>query len=151
MSKTRQAPVFRDLSQDECIALLERNSVGHLAFSFHDRIDIQPLHYAYEAGWVYGRTSVGAKLETLAHHQWVAFEVDELRGVFDWASVVVKGSFQVVDAKGNRREKATNARALERLRELVPDALEPGDPVPFRSVMFRINAAEMTGRSASPR
>jgi hypothetical protein len=50
----------------------------------------------YEGGWIYGRTSAGAKLTTLAHRRWLAFEVDEVRGVFDGASVVVQGSFHRV-------------------------------------------------------
>ena len=73
------------MSQHECLALLARNQVGRLAFTFHDRVDIQPLHYVYEAGWIYGRTSQGTKLATLAHHQWVAFEVDEVEGLFEVA------------------------------------------------------------------
>ena len=46
--------------------ILERNNVGRLAFSLHDRVDIQPIHYVYERGWLYGRTSEGDKIATLA-------------------------------------------------------------------------------------
>ena len=49
--------IFRDMSRDEIEAMLLRNRVGRLAFSLHDRVDIQPIHYIYERGWLYGRTS----------------------------------------------------------------------------------------------
>ena len=81
------------LRGDDAEKLLKRICVGRLAFAFHDRVDIIPIHYVYSAPWIYGRTSRGAKLLTLEHNPWCAFEVDEIRGPFDWQSVIVKGPF----------------------------------------------------------
>ena len=53
------APTFRELSARESTALLRRNHVGRMAFAFHNRVDIVPIHYVYSGGWVYGRTSLG--------------------------------------------------------------------------------------------
>src|SRR5213596_2639138 len=88
--------IFRELSREEIEEMLLRNKVGRLAFSFHDRVDIQPIHYVYERGWLYGRTSEGQKIASLAHNQWVAFEIDEVSDVFDWRSIVIHGSFWVM-------------------------------------------------------
>lgn len=88
-----QRPVFRELGREESEQLLLRNHVGRIAFAFHDRVDIEPIHYVFHGGWIYGRTSPGTKLTTIAHNRWVAFEVDEVQGLFDWRSVVVKGAF----------------------------------------------------------
>lgn len=70
---TPQKPIIRALKGDEAQALLLQNSVGRIAYSFHDRVDIEPVHYAYDAPWIFGRTSNGAKLLTLSHNQWCAF------------------------------------------------------------------------------
>jgi nitroimidazol reductase NimA-like FMN-containing flavoprotein (pyridoxamine 5'-phosphate oxidase superfamily) len=145
---TNPTASIRALSQRECAALLARNHVGRLAFAFHDRVDIQPLHYVYEAGWLYGRTSEGAKLATLAHNQWVAFEVDEVRGLLDWASVVVHGSFHRLDPDATGREQLAAGHAAALLRALLPGTLTTDDPVPFRTVLFRIAVGDMTGRLA---
>lgn len=55
-------------------------------------MDIQPVHYVYSDGWIYGRTSYGAKYEALgetAHGWWpVVFEVDEVEDLFHWRSVL---------------------------------------------------------------
>src|SRR5687768_400853 len=88
--------VFRELTQSEIEAMLRRNNVARLAFSSRDRVDIQPINYVYERGWLYGRTSDGNKLATLKHNQWVAFEVDEVEGAFQWRSVVIHGSFWIL-------------------------------------------------------
>ena len=141
-------PTIRALTQHECAQLLARNQVGRLAFSFRDRVDIQPVSYIYEAGWIYGRTSEGAKLDTLAHSHWVAFEVDEVRGTFDWRSVVVRGSFHRIDPEGSPNEQAAYAYALRLVRTIVPDTFTTRDPAPRRTVLFRIAIDEITGRKA---
>ena len=141
---------IRALTQHECLELLARNRVGRLGFVFEERVEIQPLHYIYEAGWIYGRTSEGAKLTALAHHQWIAFEVDEIRDTFDWASVLVHGSFHRLDPDTPTRDMATEVHAIRLLRSVVPETLTVDDPAPFRTVFFRIAVGETTGRMASP-
>ena len=150
MTNDSRPPRIRVLTATECERLLARNTVGRIAFTFHDRVDIQPIHYVHEAGWLYGRTSEGAKLATLAHNQWMAFEVDEVRGTFDWASVVVHGSFHRIDPDGSPSEQAAAVHAVELLRAIVPETFEADDPVAFRSVLFRIYVGTISGRVATP-
>ena len=64
-------PQFRDMTRSECEALLARNNVGRMAFSLHDRVDIEPLHYVFADGWLYGRTGSGTKISMLGHNPWV--------------------------------------------------------------------------------
>lgn len=144
------APTFGALTQHECARLLTEGHVGRLAFAYHDRVDIQPIHYVYEAGWVYGRTSEGAKLVTLAHSRWVAFEIDVIRSPFDWESVVVRGSFHRLDADGPARDAAAYEHGVALLRTLIPETLGDGDPTPHRTVLFRVAVGTMTGRFARP-
>src|SRR3982750_4653923 len=138
------APTFRELSRDECDALLARNHVGRVAFTFHDRVDIEPVHYVYADGWLHGRTAPGAKLAVLQHHPWVAVEVDEVEGLFDWRSVVVHGVVDLPDAEGSPQERDAYERTLAHVRELVPEALSGGDPTPMRYVAFRIHIDDLT-------
>jgi nitroimidazol reductase NimA-like FMN-containing flavoprotein (pyridoxamine 5'-phosphate oxidase superfamily) len=153
MTRTTQGgeaqPVFGELTRSQCEELLARHHVGRIAFSFHDRVDIEPLHYVFADGWLYGRTSTGTKLSMLEHHPWVAFEVDEYEGVFDWRSVVVKGTFYLIDTdEESPADDPALARGVALLRSLVPETLTAGDPVPFRRIVFRIHLDEVTGRTA---
>jgi uncharacterized protein len=145
----RSTPIFRQLDDAEMRELLQRNHVGRIAFSFHDRVDIEPIHYVYGGDWLYCRTSAGAKLATLAHRPWVAFEVDEVAGVFDWRSVVARGVAYQLTEDGSEEERRRHAHAVELLREVVPETLTARDPVPFRGVVLGIHLDEMTGRAAS--
>ncbi len=142
-------PLFRELRPEECEQILGRNHVGRIAFAFHDRVDIEPIHYVFDNGWLYGRTGQGTKIATLAHNPWVAFEVDEVKGLFDWQSVVVKGAFYLIDADTSTRQDPAFARGVELLRALLPQTLTADDPAPFRRSVFRIHMDEVTGRSAS--
>lgn len=143
---TTEAPVLRELSREESKELLGRHHVGRIAYSFHDRVDIQPIHYTLAGNWLYGRTSPGSKFATLAHNPWCAFEVDEVRGLFDWDSVVVKGHLELLDPETASQDAYDVG--LHLMRDLISDTFLSGDPVPHRSILFRLHASEITGRSA---
>lgn len=144
----RQArkPLLRSMGVREARALLARHDVGRIAYVFHDHVDIQPIHYVLDGEWIYGRTSIGSKLLSLVHHRWCAFEVDQVRGPFDWESVVVKGAFYLLDPE--LASSDAYDRALTLLRGQTPGTLTAEDPVPHRTVLFRIHIDELTGRAA---
>ena len=144
-------PTFSELPRQDCVELLRRSHVGRIAFAFHDRVDIEPISYVYSEDWLYGRTSPGTKLATVRHHPWVAFEVDEIEGHFDWRSVVLHGAMYLLEADGGDRERETYAKALELLRRVDAEALTAGDATPFRTTIFRIHIDDMVGRRASSR
>jgi nitroimidazol reductase NimA-like FMN-containing flavoprotein (pyridoxamine 5'-phosphate oxidase superfamily) len=119
--------------------------VGRLAFSFRDRVDIEPIHYVYADGYIYGRTQFGSKVTVLAHHPWIAFEVDEVTTLFAWRSVVVHGRIEFPDPNGSPKEVAHYAQAVERRRAGQPaEALAAFPAAP----MMRLVAAH-TVRAAS--
>jgi nitroimidazol reductase NimA-like FMN-containing flavoprotein (pyridoxamine 5'-phosphate oxidase superfamily) len=141
--------VFRELPRDEIEAMLLRNKVGRIAFTYHDRVDIQPIHYIYDRGWLYGRTSEGDKISTLQHNQWIAFEVDEVTDTFDWRSLVIHGSLWILHPRGSPRAEELWAKAAELVAKIVPGALTDHDPVPFRQTLFRIAVSDVRGREAT--
>jgi uncharacterized protein len=140
-------PIFFDLSQRQCREMLRRHNAGRLAFTFKDLVDIQPIGFVMSGDWLYGRTSVGTKLVQLKHHPWVAFEVDEIDGPFDWRSVVVHGAVYFLNPGG--QEHPDFKRALRLFRRFDPRIMREGDPVPDRAIFFRIHIDTMTGRGAT--
>jgi uncharacterized protein len=142
------APSIEELGTDEINAILARNRVGRIAYSMHDRVDIEPIHYVFADGWIYGRTSRGAKIEQLEKNKWVAFEVDEVTSLFDWRSVVVHGGVYLLERDASPESLATYSTALDLLRRLLPSTFREDDPVPYRDVVFRIAVQEASGRRA---
>lgn len=153
MATERVRPTFRSLSREECEAVLGRNQVGRIAYLNDGQPDVEPIHYVLVPGWIVGRTSPGAKLDALVgsfyHVARVAFEVDEVDGPFRWRSVVVRGSFHLIDPAGAPWEREQWTAGVEALRRIVPETFRDGDPVPTRTAVFGITLQEVTGRSAT--
>jgi nitroimidazol reductase NimA-like FMN-containing flavoprotein (pyridoxamine 5'-phosphate oxidase superfamily) len=140
-------PPIRDLTSKESYALLRAQQVGRLAFTVHDRIDIEPIAYVSDGEWIFGRTSAGRKLSTLLRHPWCAFETDVVRDLFEWSSVVVKGTFYLLDPEIGSPDTYRRAAAL--LTALVPGTFTADDPAPHRDIVFGIYIQEIRGRMAS--
>jgi nitroimidazol reductase NimA-like FMN-containing flavoprotein (pyridoxamine 5'-phosphate oxidase superfamily) len=147
---SKKTPIIRDLSRDECETILAGHNVGRLAFGIPSRVDIEPINYVYADGWIYCRTSRGTKVALIEHHPWVAFEVDEVASLFDWRSVVVRGSVYFLDSDSPPVDQHSFAHGIDLLRELVPGTGTADDPVPFRLLVMRIHLDEVTGRASMP-
>ena len=144
-------PIFRQLDREESLGILSRNHVGRVAYARQNQVDIEPVHYVYSDGWIYGRTSKGRKMQTTGYSWWpVAFEVDELDDLFHWRSVIVHGGFYAIPSRGADWEVEEWKRGVELLRTLIPETFREKDPVPFRTILFRIAVQEVTGREAVP-
>lgn len=141
--------IISEMSHERSIGLLSRCHIGRLAFTFHDKVDIEPISYVYEEGWIYARTSPGTKLTTVKHHPWVAFEVDEIKGRYDWESVVVRGTIYFVEPSRGLPDAEEFERAVEILRTADRYAMTDRDDAPHRQLILRIHADEITGRSAT--
>lgn len=139
-------PALGALDRAESEALLKRNVVGRLAFALQDRVNIVPVHFVYDEGWIYGRTAPEGKLVPILRNRRVAFEVDEHQGMFSWQSVVVHGSMYLIDPDAGDKEKAAHETALRVMRRILPSTLGKADPVPFRNQLFRIQVSEISGR-----
>ena len=144
-------PHFRTLQEHEAEALLNRARIGRLAYVAHGHVDIEPIHFAYAQRWIYARTGAGTKLTTLTRNPWVALEVDEVDGDFDWRSAVAKGTAYFLDHDPSPRGVALRESVVAMLRRIIPETFTPSDPTPERDVMFRIHVDELHGRAASTR
>jgi uncharacterized protein len=146
---TTASPVIRELDRKRCEEILSRNHVGRIAFTRGNRLEIQPVHYVYSEGWLFGRTSPGTKIEMTGTQWWpVAFEVDETEHLFRWRSVLVHGGFYVLPSTQSEVDVAHWRKAVELLRSLIPASFAEHDPVPFRTIVFGISLTEVTGREA---
>ncbi len=146
----KNRPEFSSLERPEIDAVLARRHVGRLAYSRRDRVDIEPIHFVYADGWIYVRTQPGTKLATIAHNPWVAMEVDEIESLFHWESVVLRGRLELLEDGPHAAARARHAKALEALRQLIPETLTAHDPTPDRTILCAIYVDEVEGRRARP-
>ena len=131
--------------------VLRRNHVGRVAFVSDARMELQPIHYVFHDGAIYGRTSFGTKYLNFLLRPEVVFEVDEATGLFDWRSVIVRGELTILRSRGPLSESVAYWNGVAAVRTLSPEAFTERDPMPKRSVLFRIRPTSITGREAVPR
>lgn len=144
-------PRIRELNAHEVEEILTRNRVGRLAYASRSMVDIEPVNYVYADGWIYGRTSAGTKISSVSTNWWVAFEVDEANGLFEWASVVCHGGFYRLSNTGPEADRRRYDLAIEALRGLIPETFTDGDPVPYRTIVFGVLVQESRGKACSAR
>jgi nitroimidazol reductase NimA-like FMN-containing flavoprotein (pyridoxamine 5'-phosphate oxidase superfamily) len=138
----------RALKPKRMTEVLTRHHVGRMAFTLHDRVSIVLVNYLFSEGWIYSRMEMGTDLVTLLHNRWVAFEVDEVDGLYDWRTVSVNGSVQFLSDGPSMIEARDFKAAADLIQSVVPSVLTPADPMPQRVQLFRIFVDQMTGTEA---
>ncbi len=89
LGSTAPQPV-ESLTETDCWAYLNTNSLGRLAVIGKDGVDLFPINYLTHRSTVLFRTAPGSKLIDITDNPVVAFEIDGIDNGVRW-SVVVRG------------------------------------------------------------
>ena len=128
-------------------ALLHDEVVGRLGCHADGRTYVVPIVYAYDGEAVYGHSRDGLKLRMMRANPRVCFEVDRMRDLANWESVIASGTFEELHGD---RAAAAMARLVERL---APRMTGQGSARPpeghgggATAVAYRVVLDERTGR-----
>ena len=106
------------MSEREVVALLLRGRTGHLGCSRDGHPYVVPMNYAFDCGCLYFFTTEGTKTEYISANHEVCFQVEEVKDVRNWSSVMALGP----------AERLHELRDLEHAMRLLADrnpTLEP--------------------------
>ncbi len=139
----------RQLTEDECYALLPRVRLVRLACCRADQPYIVPVNLAFAENFLYGFSLPGQKVKWMRANPKVCVEWDQVSSDSEWTSLVILGTYEELpDATG--RQFAHDL--LERHRELWwQPGIESGrlhKPPPLEAIFFRIRIGQITGRRA---
>jgi uncharacterized protein len=142
------------ISQQECIELLKRVSIGRLACSLNDQPYIVPVTFSYEPDFIYIFSTLGKKIKWMRQNPKVCLQSDEIGNRSNWLSVIVTGTYLELREP---QYTAQQEHALEQLaqysdwwRNPLAQRREQNSDLSIETVFFRIDIQSMTGLRTVP-
>lgn len=144
------AMLIHDLDFDECVHLLQRNSIGHLGCAKDDEPYVVPIHYAFdvERHVIYVASTVGQKVEWMRANPRVCLTVDEIADKDHWTTVILTGAYEEITGSDDSGEAQKRSQELfQQRKEWWLPAMAKHAPDTARKVLlFQIRIDRMTGR-----
>ncbi len=147
--------MFGQLTPGAIEALLHEEIVGRIGYVDRRGLPtIVPITYAYDGRAIYGYSMLGAKIENMAANPRVCLEIDRVDNAAEWRSVLVRGTFELLD--GRAAVEAVE-RISERLRTVAAATAAPA--MAWRTfvtrtggdgIAYRIHITEKYGRYSTP-
>jgi uncharacterized protein len=143
-----------EISQEECMELLERVSIGRLACSLDDQPYLVPVAFSYEPDSIYIFSTFGKKIEWMRQNPKVCLQADEIGNGSNWTSVVVTGTYLELS---ETQYPAQREHAMEQLaqyaewwRTPLAQRREHTSDLAIKPVFFRIDIKSMSGLRGMP-
>jgi nitroimidazol reductase NimA-like FMN-containing flavoprotein (pyridoxamine 5'-phosphate oxidase superfamily) len=141
------------LNNQEIEKLLSSQVVGRIGCHSEGLTYVVPISYAYDGQCVYCHTHEGMKVNMMRKNSRICFEVDHMRNMANWQSVIGWGEFEELTDK-EQRNKALEKLAGRILRLVAGESVllstdwpfAPNDLGKVTGVVFRIRLREKTGR-----
>jgi uncharacterized protein len=133
--------------------VLTRQVVGRIGCSAGGITYVVPISYAYDGEYIYGHTMDGMKIDMMRKNPEVCFEVEDMKDMANWKSVISWGKFEELSDQTDRN-KALQI-LVDRILPLISSQtthLSPqwpfpaDDPESIKGIVFRIRLKEKTGR-----
>ncbi len=85
-----------NLSEIEIDKLLKNEVVGRIGCSLDGKVYIVPISYAFEGNSIYAHTFEGLKVDAMRKNPEVCFEVDDIKNMGNWQSVIAWGRYEEI-------------------------------------------------------
>lgn len=140
---------MREMTGDDCRALLARSSLGRLGCSLEDQPYVVPLNFVYEGDYLYFFSTNGQKIKWMRTNPKVCVQVDEVAGQFQWQSVIAVGLYQELKEPQFELELAHARKLLDRpyrwwLNVLAERQLKSGEEL-IPPLFFRVHIESLSG------
>lgn len=127
--------------------------VGRIGCHADDTTYVVPISYAYDGTYIFGHASDGMKISMMRKNPNVCFQVDDMKDMANWKSVVAWGEFEELHENVERSKSLQTL--VDRNLPLISSEtthLSPHWPFPVRDfntikgIVFRIRVTKKTGR-----
>lgn len=147
------------LASTEIENLLGQQVIGRIGCHNSELVYVVPISYAYDGKNIYCHTYEGRKIDLMRKNPKICFQVDEMKDMANWKSVIAWGDFEELTDKAERN-KALRILLQRRLPIISSITTHLGKAWPFSvedvngvnnipGVVFRISIKEKTGKFES--
>jgi nitroimidazol reductase NimA-like FMN-containing flavoprotein (pyridoxamine 5'-phosphate oxidase superfamily) len=141
------------LEADEIESVLVGEVLGRVGFVAYGRPQIAPVAYVYDSqlSYVYVHSTEGFKVRAMRANPDVCFEVEQIRDMGNWRTVVARARFEELPPD---REQLAMDRLTARLAPVPLDATgqferkcaTQSKQRPKRNILYRLHLLEKSGR-----
>jgi uncharacterized protein len=144
-----------ELGVPEMELLLREEVIGRIGCHARGRTYVVPVTYVFDGTSIIGHTGNGLKVRMMRENPLVCFEVEQLRDLPSWRSVIAHGRFEELhgeEAAAALQVLVERLRTLKQSQTAVPGhgmgvSVPPGEQSsPRQSIIYAIRLYEMTGR-----
>ena len=141
------------LDSNEIEEVLHKQIVGRIGCHARDTTYVVPISYAYDGKYIYGHTREGMKIELMRINPAVCFEVEDIKDMANWKSVLAWGEYE--ELTDNEERKKGLEVLVNRLLPIISSEtthltphwpFTPKDISTITGIVFRIALQTRTGR-----
>lgn len=98
-TKENENTTVHTMETSECLELLGENYIGRLAYISWGTPHINPITYYHDAEekCILSYSAPGFKIDAMEKQGSVAFQVDDIRSIQQWRSVLIQGRFEQLE------------------------------------------------------
>jgi nitroimidazol reductase NimA-like FMN-containing flavoprotein (pyridoxamine 5'-phosphate oxidase superfamily) len=143
-----------ELSSEEIENILATNAVGRLGCSTQQKMYVVPVMYVYDGEFIIGHTVEGMKVNMLRQNPECCFEVDVMKDMANWQSVIAWGTFE--ELTGEDANQAMEKLVNKLSPDMPAESKQPSRMSALSSqrvstftnnpIVYRIRLKEKTGR-----
>lgn len=144
-----------NLSQEAALEVLQTNILGRIGCSDGKKVYVVPVNYVFDGKHIIAHSVSGMKIDMMRKNPSVCFEVDEMKDLRNWKSVILWGEYQELTNERDRYaamklfvDKTMHMKISE--TAIPPETSEyrihPRSPGNIKPVVYRIVIGEITGR-----
>ena len=85
-----------ELTSHEIEEILKSNVIGRIGCSSKQKVYVVPTTYVYDGESILGHTTEGMKINLLRENPECCFEVDVMKDLANWRSVIAWGTYEEV-------------------------------------------------------
>lgn len=140
-----------ELDLEQIDQVLRSEDIGHLGCIADGWPYVVPVTYVYDGGSVYVHCGDGLKLRAMRENPQVCLEVEQIRSMANWRTVLVRGRFEELFDDEEERAFALLTTRLARTEMSETARLVQHEDIVRREgirrpVLFRIRLEDKTGR-----